>query len=73
MHKLLLSTQQKQKHHQVNETTNKKKGEKALVEFSKSNQQSQQKIHSSKTMFGMFIKHGCQKNFIVKQPYLDQS
>jgi hypothetical protein len=34
MKKLLLSTQQKQKHHQVNGTTN-KKGKKALVKFLK--------------------------------------
>jgi len=72
MHKLFLSTQQKQKHHQVNETS-KKKGKKTLVEFPKSNQQSQQKIHISKTMFGMSIKCGCQIAFIAKQPYLDQS
>ncbi len=57
----------------MNETTNKKKGGKALVEFPKSSQQSQHKIHILKTMFGMSIKHGCQIAFIAKQPYLDQS
>jgi len=41
MQKLLLFTQQKQKHHQVNGTTNNKKGGKALVEFPESNHQSQ--------------------------------
>jgi hypothetical protein len=75
MQKLLLSTQQKQKHYQVNGTTSKKKGGKDLVEFLKCSQQSQQKTRISKTMSSMSIKHGCQKTFITcaKQPYLDQS
>jgi hypothetical protein len=72
MQKLLLSTQQKRKHHQVNGTTN-KKGEKALLEFLESNHQAQQKTCISKTMFGMSIKRGCQRAFIAKQPYLDQN
>jgi len=41
MQKLLLSTQQKRKHHQVNGTTNKKKGEKVMLEFLKFNHQAQ--------------------------------
>jgi hypothetical protein len=73
MQKLLLFTQQKRKHHQVNGTTSKKKGKKALLEFSKSNHQAQQNTLILKTMFGMSIKHGCQKAFIAKQPYLDQN
>ncbi len=73
MQKLLLSTQQKQKHHQVNGTTSKKKGENVLLESSKSNHQAQQKIRISKTMPGMSIKRGYRRAFIVKQPYLDQS
>jgi hypothetical protein len=72
MEKLLLFTQQKQKHHQVNGTTS-KKGEKVLLEFSKSNHQGQQKIRISKIMFGMSTKCGCQRAFIAKQPYLDQN
>jgi hypothetical protein len=73
MQKLLLSTQQKRKHHQVNETTSKKKGKKALVEFPEFRQQSQLNICISKIMFNMSIKHGCQRTFIAKQPYLDQN
>jgi hypothetical protein len=46
---LLLFTQyclhNRSKNHQMNGTTSKKKGEKALVEFPKSSQQSQQKTH----------------------------
>jgi hypothetical protein len=57
----------------VNKITSKKKGEKALVEFLKSSQQSQLKIHILKIMSNMSIKHGCQKAFIAKQPYLDQN
>jgi len=59
MQKVLLSTQQKQKHHQVNGITIKKKGKKALLEFPESNHQAQQKTRISKTMHGMSIKHGC--------------
>jgi hypothetical protein len=70
MYKLLISTQHKQKHHQVNGTIN-KKGEKVLVEFPESSQQAQQKTRISKTMYGMSIKRGCQRAFIAKQPYLD--
>jgi hypothetical protein len=73
MQKLLLSTEQKQKHHQVNKTTSKKNGKKALLEFPESSHQAQQKTCISKTMFGMSIKHGCQRAFIAKQPYLDQN
>ncbi len=57
----------------MTETTNKKKGEKALVEFSKSSQQSELKTHISKIMSNLSIKHGCQIAFIAKQPYLDQN
>jgi hypothetical protein len=39
--KLLLSTQHKRKHHQVNGTTSKKKGKKAMLEFLESNHQAQ--------------------------------
>jgi hypothetical protein len=56
----------------MNETTSKKKGNKTLLEFPKSRQQSQQKICILKTMFGMSINHGCQRVFITMQPYLDQ-
>jgi hypothetical protein len=73
MQKLLLSTQQKWNHHQMNGTASKKKGTKGLVEFLESNYQSQQRTRISKTMFSMSIKHGCQRALIVKQPYLDQS
>jgi hypothetical protein len=73
MQKLLLSTQQKQKHHQVNRTTSKKNGKKILSEFSESSHQAQQKTRISKTMFGMSIKRGCQRAFIAKEPYLDQN
>jgi len=73
MQKLLLSTQQKQKHHQVNGTTSKKNGKKALLEFLESSHQTQKKTRILKTMFGMSIKCGCQRAFIAKQPYLDQS
>jgi hypothetical protein len=55
----------------VNGKTNKKKGEKALVEFPESSHQAQQKTCISKTMYGMSIKCGCQRAFIAKQPYLD--
>jgi hypothetical protein len=55
----------------VNGKTNKKKGEKALVEFPESSHQAQQKTCISKTMYGMSIKRGCQRAFIAKQPYLD--
>jgi len=61
MQKLLLSTQQKWKHHQINGTTNKKKGGKAMLEFPESSHQTQHKIHISKTMSGMSI------NVIVKE------
>jgi hypothetical protein len=57
----------------MNETTSKKKGNKTLLEFPKSKQQSQQKICISKIMFGMSIEHGCQRVFITTQPYLDQN
>ncbi len=57
----------------MNETTSKKKVNKALLEFLKSSQQSQQKIHISKTMSDMSINCGCQRIFIAMQPYLDQS
>jgi hypothetical protein len=57
----------------VIETTSKKKGKKALVEFSESSQQSQLKTRISKIMSNMSIKHGCQRAFITKQPYLDQN
>jgi hypothetical protein len=73
MQKLLLSTQQKQKQHQVNGTISKKNGKKALLEFLESNHQAQQKTYISNTMFRMSIKRGCQRDFIAKQPHLDQS
>jgi hypothetical protein len=41
MQKLLLSIPQKQKHHQVNGTTNKNKGKKTLLEFLESSHQAQ--------------------------------
>jgi hypothetical protein len=55
----------------VNGTTKRKKGKKALVEFSEFSHQTQQKIRISTTMYGMSIKRGCQRAFIAKQPYLD--
>jgi hypothetical protein len=64
MQKLLLSRQQKRNHHQMNGTTNKKKGTKGLVEFPESNHQSQQRTRISKTMHSMSIKHGCQRTLI---------
>jgi hypothetical protein len=56
---------------QVNGTTTKKMGKKTLVEFLKSNHQAQQKTCIAKIMSSMSIKHGCQRTFITKQPYLD--
>jgi hypothetical protein len=44
-----------------------------MMEFLEFIQQSQQMIRIRKTMVGMSIKHGCQKSFIAKQPYLDHS
>jgi len=44
-----------------------------MMEFPKSNQQSQRMTKIGKTMAGMSIKRGCQRSFIAKQPYLDHS
>ncbi len=73
MQKLLLSTQQKEKHHKQKDTLKRKKAKKVLLEFPKSNQGAKMSTRISKTMVGMSIKRGCQWSFIAKQPYLNPS
>ncbi len=56
MQKLLLSTQQKWKHHKQEDTLKKKKGEIIILEFLVSNQGTKMSIRISKTL----DKCGCQ-------------
>jgi len=73
MQKLLISTQQKHKHHKQNDTLKRKKGEKIMLESPKSNQGAKMSTRISKTLVDMSIKHSCQWSFIAKHPYLDPS